>query len=100
MSDWIDTGHDGVKELEYQEIGSSIEDSFGYKYRFFLVRFPWKETDPTDEELRDHVRRNFAGWSCNCTHDCCGCSLGYDGVVVGKIEDGVWMVKQSVGRNL
>lgn len=101
MSEWKETGSDGVKELEYQEIGLIHED-MDYARRFFLIRFPWAEEQPDEDAVREAVRRNFQAWSCQCSHDCCGCSLGYTGNLVGRLphSDDQWVVSQLIGRNV
>mgnify|MGYP003656869733 CR=1 FL=1 len=97
---WTEAGFDGNKLLEFQQIGMTEED-YDYALCFYLIRFPWAREQPNEEQVKEIVRRVWTAYSCQCSHDCCGCGMGYTGDVVGKAPcRDQWIVCQSLGRNI
>lgn len=48
---------------------------------------------------RDEILETFAGYSCNCSHDCCGHLFYHPGEIIYEDDDRSYL-RQSYGRNI
>ena len=97
LDTWQSIGRFTVEDKTEPDYGPDDYNIEEYHQRYMFIRVELDQPEPF-ERIRNAIRDEFSGSSCQHEYDCCGCwhRSCYD---VWHLEENLWLARVGAGRN-